>query len=132
MGKWKRAKSEDAPVKVFKVPEDLYSQLSEQSADYKLLLRNIVEGATKVRDAERAVVEMIYKVQDSNSSEEAKQFWMDRLEAIMIVMGLNSKARDQLMLMQEDYRKLYVGYSDMYDKVKELEEKLSKYENLED
>jgi len=128
--KWNTKTSKDE-VKVFKVPKSLYEIMNAESTDYKLLFREIVNSAQAVREANAAMVDMMFKVKDTGN-EEAKKYWADRLEAVMKVIGLNSKMRDQLLLMQEDYNKLYDLYSEMRDRYKDLEEKLLKYESLED
>ena len=127
----KKYKTVSSPQKgdLFKVPKSLYETLNEDSTDYKLLLRDVLTGAKITREAERAALDLLEKVRGVKN-QEARKFWMDRVEALMRVIGLNSQMRDRFLLVQSEYNNLYNLTSDLQDKVKELEEKLLKYEKI--
>lgn len=127
----KKYKTVSSPQKgdLFKVPKGLYETLNEDSTDYKLLLRDVLTGAKITREAERAALDLMEKVRGVKN-QEARKFWIDRVEALMRVIGLNSQMRDRFLLVQSEYNNLYNLTSDLQDKVKELEEKLLKYEKI--
>lgn len=127
----KKYKTVSSPQKgdLFKVPKSLYETLNEDSTDYKLLLRDVLTGAKITREAERAALDLMEKVRGVKN-QEAKKFWIDRVEALMRVIGLNSQMRDRFLLVQSEYNNLYNLTSDLQDRVKELEEKLLKYEKI--
>lgn len=127
----KKYKTVSSPQKgdLFKVPKSLYETLNEDSTDYKLLLRDVLTGAKITREAERAALDLLEKVRGVKN-QEARKFWMDRVEALMRVIGLNSQMRDRFLLVQSEYNNLYNLTSDLQDRVKELEEKLLKYEKI--
>lgn len=127
----KKYKTVSSPKKgdLFKVPKSLYDTLNEDSTDYKLLLRDVLTGAKITREAERAALDLMEKVRGVKN-QEARKFWVDRVEALMRVIGLNSQMRDRFLLVQSEYNNLYNLTSDLQDKVKELEEKLLKYEKI--
>lgn len=128
-GKWKTV-SQPGPVEVFKVPKTLFDKMNDDSVTHKMLMEDVLNSSSVIQEGNQAIVDLIYKVKDTRNKE-AQKFWADRLEALMKVIGINSQMRDRLLGLREDYSKLYDRYFGLLDKVKELEEKLSKYENLD-
>lgn len=127
--KWKTPKTE-GHVEVFKVPKSLYDKLNDESVTLKMLKDDIFNSTSVVHEGNAALIDMVEKVRGTNN-ESAKKFWADRLEAMMKVLGLNSHMRDRLVTLEIQYSNLYDKYYEMLDYCKALQEKLSKYENLD-
>ena len=118
MSKWKTSKT-TSKVEVYSVPKAIVDELTLKSADHDLLIEELVTGAKQESHAQRALVDLLHKVKDTRNPE-ARKFWLDRLEAIMIVMSRSASLRDQLLLEKAKYNDLTRDYSDLAEKYRKL------------
>lgn len=128
--KWKVVGDDGKPVEMFKAPKSLFDRLNDDSATLAMLKADMVNGYTVTDNANRAIVDLLYKVKETKNPE-AKQYWADRIEAIHRALGMNSSMRDRVIRIEREYSNLYDRYYELLDKCKELEEKLGFYEDVD-